>query len=765
MTRPPSTLIGRENSVAAATAMLRRPEVQLLTISGPGGVGKTRLAHAVASAAEDEFADGIVFVALQAVLDPGHVVGTIARSLGLFDGEGDLEERLIAHLGDRALLLVVDNFEQVTEAAPSVAAIIAQSPRLKVVVTSRARLRVSGEHELPLEPLALADAVTVFMERAREVRPDFQPDAAESEAIADICDQLDCLPLAIELAAARAKVLSPRAMLARLERPLELLTAGPQDAPARHRALRDTIGWSVELLDDVERALFRRLSAFAGGCTLEAAEKVCGATLDTLGSLVDKSLVLASGDRFGMLETIREYATEQLADDDDADAVRHAHAAYFLEIARDARASSQTEGWAVLQIEHDNLRAVLRFSLEAGDIATALRLGAVLSHFWFERGYLSEGRLWLDRSLAASAEGSIERAAALSGNGVLAHYQGDYDRAAALSLDALELARSLGDVRGIAEAYTGLALVPRTRGDYAEAERLFREALAVYEELGEDAGVARTLDRLAMMLVITGDDARARPLFERSLALFRRLGDVHGIALGLYGLGVARPDGGLVAAQAESDESLDILRTLGDRRTFGKVLWNVAEINTELAQAETAAAQFAESLTLFVEFGDRWFCGLVLESSAFLAGGIGEDERAVTLLGAAEAIWTRLEVPRMARLHERHESTLARARARLGERRLEAAWAEGRRLPLAATVELVAAIGARATGDAPDGLTARELEVLALVAEGRTDAEVAESLVVSLRTVHAHLRSIYRKLDLHTRSAATRYALEHGLAT
>ena len=316
----------------------------------------------------------------------------------------------------------------------------------------------------------------------------------------------------------------------------------------------------------------------------------------------------------------------------------------------------------------------------------------------------------------------------------------------------------------MAEATTGLALVRRTRGDYAEAETLFREALAVYEVLGDEQAVAGALDRLALCLVVAGDVAGAHLLFERSLELGRRLGDAHGIALGLYGLAMSRPSSGHEGALAQATESLDILRGLGDRRAFGKVLWCVADIHADSGDAESAAAQFQEALTLFVEFGDRWWCGLVLESAAFLAASTGDAERAIRLLAAADGIETVLGVPLWVGLRERREQVLAETRSRLGDARFAAVWEEGERTPLDATIEIVASPPTGTGVDVAEDLTARELEVLSLVAEGLTDAEVAERLVVSLRTVHAHLRSIYRKLDVHTRSAATRYALEHGLA-
>jgi len=763
-----TTLIGREESVAEAAGLLCRDDVRLLTITGPGGIGKTRLAQAVGSATAEQFADGVVLVPLHTVQDAALVLATIARSLGLFDFEGDLEQRIVAHLEGARLLLVVDNFEQVVDAAPSLASIAAASPGLKIVVTSRTRLRVGGEQELPLEPLTHDAAVSVFLERARAVRPDFLPDEADLAAIAEICGQLDCLPLAIELAAARVKVLSPRAMLARLEHPLELLTSGSRDAPARHRALRDTIGWSFELLDGDGRTLFRRLSVFAGGCTLEAVEEVCGGDLDTLGSLVDESLVRSDGERVSMLETIREYAGELLDASAEAESTRCAHAAHYLRLARAAApglaASDQAMWRARLEIDHDNLRAALRFSLDSGDVEAALQLGASLGRFWLERGYLGEGRLWLDEALAAPGEASPTRTRALTANGILAHYQADYDHAEELCRAALELARTLADPRGVAEALTGLALVRRTRGDYRDAETLFQEALSVYDDLGDEEAAARTLDRFAIALMLSGEADRARSLFERSLEQFRRFGDATGVAFGLHGLVFARRPGNDLVALAQIDESLDILRGMGDRRNVAKVLWSAADVNADLGEAETAAAQIEESLTLCVEFGDRWFCGVMLESAASLAASGGDAERAARLFGAADAVWAAIEVPLPACFSERHDHAVAEVRRHLGEDRFEAAWDEGGRVPLRATIELVQPAHIAAVGDSPEGLTTREAEVLALVAKGLTDAEVAEHLVVSLRTVHAHLRSVYRKLDVHSRSAATRYALERGLA-
>ncbi len=763
-----TALVGREEVIAEAASMLRRAEVRLLTITGPGGVGKTRVAEAVAVELAEDFADGVVVVHLDTVRDPGLVVGTIARVVGVLDVEGDLTKRLVEHLEPRQMLLVVDNFEQVVEAAPVLAAIVETCPSMKVTVTSRTRLHLTVEHELQLEPLGNEDAVRLFVERASAARPDFARGEMGRDTISEICNHLDRLPLAIELAAARVRILPPETMLSRLENRLELLTSGPRDAARRHQALRDTIGWSFELLDDDQRELFRRMGAFVGGCTLDAIEEVGAADLDTVAALVDHSLVRSEGDRFVMLETIREYAADVLAERADSETIRRRHAAHYVALAEAAgprlTGPDQARSRGALEADRDNIRAALRFSLDHGDVDTALRLCASLWRFWLDRGYLSEGRVWLDEALSASGASSSLRARVLTGDGVLSHYQGDYARADDLCREALALSRSLDDDRAAADALTGLAVVRRSLGDYAEAEALYREALASYERLGDEAGVVRALDRLGIALAVAGDNERARPLFERALELSRGLGDSNGIALALHGLAFVRPPGGQARAQAQADESLAILRGLGDRRNVSRVLWSAADVSADLGDSAAAAAYLEESLTLCAEFGDPWFCGVVLEEAAVLAAATGDVDRAARLFGAAEAVRAGIGAPLPAMYRVDHDRVVPEVRSALGDEPFTEAWEQGGRLPLRATVELIRPLQERVDTDASEGLTAREVEVLAHVAQGLTDAEVAEELVVSLRTVHAHLRSVYRKLDVHTRSAATRYALEHGFA-
>ncbi len=475
----PTPLVGREREVATVCELLRRQEVRLVTLTGPGGIGKTRLGVQVAAELSELFVDGMFFVDLAPLSDPTLVVHTIAQRLGIWEGTGQsLLERLKEVLHKKQLLLLLDNFERVRRADVQVADLLTACPRLKVLVTSRARLDVRAQQLFSVPPLALPDtkqlhdltalaqceAVTLFLQRARAIEPNFQLTTANARAVTEICAGLDGLPLAIELAAARLKLLPPQALLERLAQPLHVLTSGARDAPARQQTLRNTIAWSYDLLSAQERCLFRRLAVFAGGCTLEAVEAVCeapgdetGKVFDGVASLIDKSLVQQRAQReeeprLVMLETIREYALECLESAGETEAIRQAHAAYYLALAEEAAPELQGPQQATwlerLELEHDNLRAALEWFIERGGPGSsremALRLGGALSEFWIVRGLFSEGRTFLERVLAGSeGVGASMKAKALSATANLAFMQSDDDWAEALSQESLVLYREV----------------------------------------------------------------------------------------------------------------------------------------------------------------------------------------------------------------------------------------------------------------------------------------------------------------------------------
>ena len=613
-----TAFVGREKEIAAAKELLLSKDVRLLTITGPGGIGKTRLGVEIATGLPENFPGGIHFVPLSPLRDPALIASVIVQTLGIREAGGPSPlELLKKHFHDSShapALFLLDNFEHLIQAAPVVADLLAIAPNLKILVTSRAALHVYGEHEFPVPALAVPDAhskssldalsqfaaVALFVQRAAAARPDFELNQQNAFAVIEICARLDGLPLAIELAAARVKVLSPSAMCTRLASRLQLLTGGARDLPQRQQTLRAAFDWSHDLLSPAEQKLFRRLSVFVGGCTLEGVEAVCDTKgdlqldlLDGMASMVDKSLLQQleqpNGEsRFTMLETIREYAREKLEASGEEAATKRAHAAYCLVLAEEtATAESGAEGAEVrerIALEHDNFRAGLEWLTESGDADWGLRLGAALFRFWESREYLAEGRDRLGKLLRmpAAAAPTKARARALFAAGVLASEQGEIAAADALMMESLVIGRRLGDKQGVAVSLNARAVLARDRGDVALALSLFQESLGLWRQLGELKAIARALSNLASVLKLQREYELARSLCGECGAIFEGLGDRTGVAWSLNNQGdVAREQGDSAAAQALYEQGLAIFRELGDRWGIAGTLADLGNLARE----------------------------------------------------------------------------------------------------------------------------------------------------------------------------------------
>jgi predicted ATPase/DNA-binding CsgD family transcriptional regulator len=762
---PLAPFVGRADDLAALRAAIVQPETRLLTLTGPGGVGKTRLALRAAEELADRFPDGVAFVPFAALTDSSQVLPAVARALGLREGGNPPpEQRLVSLLRERRMLILLDNLEHLPAAGPAVAALLEACPGVTVLATSRAPLAVYGERVVPVPPLRLpdlgaaidppakldaldaSDAVRLFVVRAQAARPDFALTPANADAVAAICRSLDGLPLAIELAAARSAHLSPAAILAHLDRRLPLLTGGPRDQPARLRTMRDAIAWSYDLLTSEEQAAFRRLAVFTGGWTLEAAAAVTSGEIpavDLVASLVDQSMafIAAHGDdapRYAMLDTVREFGVERLRERGEEDDARRRHAAHILALAERAEPELLGADQGVwldrLDRELDNVRAALAWIFERGDPDAALRLAGALSWFWIKRAHIVAGRAAVEQALArAGAAPSVARVKALEAAGSLAWLQGDIE----------------ASLR------------------HHEAARLAAQAI------GERALEATATTSLGGVLLVSGQPAGLAWL-ERSLPLHRAAGNRHGEGLALYQLGLAAAaTGDGEQAVALCEEAAAKLRESGDWWLTAYALTILGSVWLMRDEVTRARDVFVESATLARDRGDRLLIHQPLVGLALVMAAEGAPEQATRLLAACDAFAATTGGHNPEPYQTQVVQALAHARTRLGADRYAAAWDAGRTLPLVAALdEALAFVNGRRppqTGVAPAdvatlGLTPRELEVLRLLVEGHSDKEIAGALFVSPRTATTHVASILGKLGVSSRTAAAAVAVRRGLA-
>ena len=653
---PPTPLLGRESELAALADLVRREDARLVTLTGIGGIGKTRLALELVRRLAPEFQHGSAVVTLATLREPELVARTILEALAIPEAGQDPEEVLTAELQGTELLLLVDNFEQVLPAAGSIARLLDTTPGLKVIVTSRAPLRIAAEREFPVPPLADDEAAELFIARAHAANPNFVLSERNAGAVAEICTRLEGLPLAIELAAARTKLLPPVALLSRLGNRLELLTGGRRDAPQHQQTLRMTLDWSYDLLEPDAQRLFARLGVFAGGCTLESAEAVCGgdgSVLEGLAALVDESLVRQretdTGEpRFSMLEIVREYALERLSGSGDGDETRRRHLEHFVSLAEEAEPKladrDQIAWFARLEDEHDNLRAALAFALDSDDPSSALRLAVGVRGFWQIHGYLVEGRQALESALAATPDVPSElRAKALNLSGILAGEQGEFDTARLRFRAALEDAHVVGSTHVISSALVNLGNLAFFGGDLDAARDLFKESIEYFASLDDIRGQALAKENVGLM-ALTADDVPEAVTW-------------------------------LTAA-------LELAREVGDDREIGAASRSLAAAMIELGDSAQATSLLAESLALARELGEPHGIAVCLDTFAGLAATAGEVDRAATLFGASDAARASIGAQRQPDHQILYDRWLARTLAHLDTDTYSSHYEDGRSLTL-----------------------------------------------------------------------------------
>lgn len=872
-------IIGREEEIRVGLQLLAQPEVRLLTLTGVGGVGKTRLAQALVEQAGPAFADGSISISLAALNQPALLLPTLLQGTGLREEQGQSPlETLVAFLRARQTLLFLDNFEQIIAGATLLVGLLARCPHLKLLVTSRERLRVSGEQLFQLHPLPLPDrasstqekalaanaAIRLFLQRLQTIQPALPVDAETLRAIAEICIRLDGLPLAIELAAVRCNLFSPRALLTRLERRLPLLTHGSRDLPSRQQTLRNTLAWSYELLSDKEQHLFRRLAIFAGGCTIAAAEALSAdpnAFLDALTSLFEKSLLQrvesrSDEPRLRMLETLREYGLERLHERGEYNEIRELHASYYLRLAEhlgpELNGPDASRWLSCLEPELDNLRGALQWWHEQRTEVNVLRLAGALASFWIMSGHGREGYQWLTQALDSNPQSStIVQARARLAIGMLAPYNAHYAQWQTCCQESLQLFEELHDRRGMAEALNELgcavcwqgqlteayqfhtrslalwqgcgdqlaiastklhlARVLYAQSRYQEARALAQESLRLFNKLAYRRGIAQTLRLLAFLASYYQEHQRSLRLAEESLRLLQDLGEQWEIAAQLHAVAeLARRQNENARALACAQESLEIARRVGNREALARGLHLLAQLHRNIERQDERKRLLDESLVLYEELGNQEGIATVLLTQAQLAYMekayadarrllerclqilVSKENKPALIASLAElahlaaregqASWTIRLLAASDALREaigRPPVPLKDAYLRLttlvavppSEREFTVVWQAGRSLTPAQAVaarEESAAKEPSSPGDIsppplPTRLTAREREVLRLLTLGLTNPQIARRLVISPVTVNAHVRSIYGKLAVTSRSAATRYALLHQL--